>query len=553
MKTLASLVCFSLASSSLAAQVQVAQWNGENNGDAFGSRVVRVGDVDGDGRDDLAVSEPFWDGPSAANSGRVRVFSGATHALLWSSSVAVAGASFGAALASAGDFDSDGVPDLIVGSPFCSSCTGGRVYVLSGVNGGVLLQLNALVGDRNFGAAVACGQDLTGDGAPDILVGAPTFTGGPGFVRVYDGQTGAIVRTHTPSQPTYFHCGWDVEFLTDVNGDGVSEYVFSSNAGQGLVEAHDGATGALLWEREGAIDAPSGDQLGYDLVAISDQNFDGRTDLVATAPQEATTESFGQGYALVLDGRTGAEIARFGPAAQIFTHLGDAATVVEDIDGDGREDIALAAPLRSPRIRIFSVASPTAPRLTLDVALSLHMSLAYGDVSGDGLADLVVGASGVTFPTATPGEVRAFSLVPAPATYCEAEVNSLGCTPTIGSTGAASVSSAQPFVVSASNLLNQKTGLVFYGFAPQQTPFAGGSSCIAPPRRRTPHQFSGGAALPTQDCSGVVSLDFNAHIQSGVDPLLIAGRAVFAQVWSRDPADPSGTNLSDALAFPIGL
>ncbi|MBL8803549.1 MAG: hypothetical protein JNN27_16225, partial [Planctomycetes bacterium] len=52
-------------------------------------------------------------------------------------------------------------------------------------------------------------------------------------------------------------------------------------------------------------------------------------------------------------------------------------------------------------------------------------------------------------------------------------------------------------------------------------------------------------------CSGAFHYDLNARIQSGVDPQLAVGEEVFAQYWSRDPADASTTNLSNALAFNI--
>jgi hypothetical protein len=67
---------------------------------------------------------------------------------------------------------------------------------------------------------------------------------------------------------------------------------------------------------------------------------------------------------------------------------------------------------------------------------------------------------------------------------------------------------------------------------------------------RTLVQSSGGATSGN-DCSGTFSFDFNARIQSGIDPSLVTGREVFAQYWSRDPASPSTTSLSNALRFVI--
>jgi hypothetical protein len=40
-------------------------------------------------------------------------------------------------------------------------------------------------------------------------------------------------------------------------------------------------------------------------------------------------------------------------------------------------------------------------------------------------------------------------------------------------------------------------------------------------------------------------------IQSSADPLLVPGARCFAQFWSRDPASPSTTGLTDALSFWI--
>jgi hypothetical protein len=143
------------------------------------------------------------------------------------------------------------------------------------------------------------------------------------------------------------------------------------------------------------------------------------------------------------------------------------------------------------------------------------------------------------------------TIVRASTSYSDAETNSLGCTPAIAGLGTPSATSPSPFDVRATDLLNGKVGLCFYGYKPRRTPFQGGSMCITGPFQRTPLQGSGGSVPPADDCTGTFSLDFNARIQAGVDPLLVAGAQVYAQYWSRDPADPSTTNLTDALAFYV--
>jgi hypothetical protein len=96
-------------------------------------------------------------------------------------------------------------------------------------------------------------------------------------------------------------------------------------------------------------------------------------------------------------------------------------------------------------------------------------------------------------------------------------------------------------------VISNKSGLLFYGFAIHASAFHGGTLFVDPPLRRTPVQSSGGNA-PPDDCSGAFSYDFNARIQSGADPNLLAGVRVFAQYWSRDPAT---TNVTNAVEFSV--
>jgi hypothetical protein len=82
--------------------------------------------------------------------------------------------------------------------------------------------------------------------------------------------------------------------------------------------------------------------------------------------------------------------------------------------------------------------------------------------------------------------------------------------------------------------------------------FQAGWLCVAPPTIRTPLQNSLGNA-PPDDCSGTYAIDFNARIQSAVDPNLVVGTDVYCEYWSRDPAlgTLSPTSLSNAIHFAI--
>jgi hypothetical protein len=99
-------------------------------------------------------------------------------------------------------------------------------------------------------------------------------------------------------------------------------------------------------------------------------------------------------------------------------------------------------------------------------------------------------------------------------------------------------------------VISQKSGLLFYSHAPATKPFQGGTLCVKGPLKRLAPQNSGGSPNGA-DCSGAFAYDFNARIQSGLDPTLVAGAEVFAQFWSRDPQSPSQTSLSDAIRMLI--
>ncbi len=137
-----------------------------------------------------------------------------------------------------------------------------------------------------------------------------------------------------------------------------------------------------------------------------------------------------------------------------------------------------------------------------------------------------------------------------PSVFCAAKINSQLCLPAIGASGSASVTSPAAFHIGASELINQKTGLMFYGYGANSAPLQGGTLCCQSPIRRTATQFTGGASGVT-DCSGTFVFDMNARIRSGVDPALSAGATVAAQFYYRDPQDGWGTGLTDAVLFQI--
>jgi hypothetical protein len=158
---------------------------------------------------------------------------------------------------------------------------------------------------------------------------------------------------------------------------------------------------------------------------------------------------------------------------------------------------------------------------------------------------------GAQYLNQSTGSAFVYLLSTDPVVFCNAKPNSQGCLPAIAFSGTASLSSASPFLITASQILNSTNGILFYGFGSASIPFQGGTLCAGPPIRRTTLQNSGGTPPPALDCTGTYSFDMNAYAQSGADPIFGPGVEVSAQYWYRDPSDPTGfgTGLSDALGF----
>ena len=132
--------------------------------------------------------------------------------------------------------------------------------------------------------------------------------------------------------------------------------------------------------------------------------------------------------------------------------------------------------------------------------------------------------------------------------YCVGKTNSLGCVPMIGWSGEPTVSGPDDFFVTASMKLNNQPGVFFFGRSPASIPFQGATLCVNPPVIRSAVMNSGGNPPPS-DCSGTYSLHLS-HANMAANAML-PGDMLFGQFWSRDPGDPFGTSLSNAIHFAI--
>ena len=126
-----------LGATEASAQSLIHHVTGGVAGEQLGFAVATVPDVDGDGTADFASSSPT----GAAGFGIVRVFSGASGALLWSAQGPAAGSQFGQCVAGLRDVDGDGHGDVAVGAYFANffgAQGAGSVRILSGATGALV-------------------------------------------------------------------------------------------------------------------------------------------------------------------------------------------------------------------------------------------------------------------------------------------------------------------------------------------------------------------------------------------------------------------------------
>jgi hypothetical protein len=160
----------------------VFAWAVPDEWDGFRSRIACAGDANGDGVLDLLVSS------SVKGDGPVWVLSGRDGARLHTVDAGSGGVRFGSCLAGVGDVDGDGRDDFAAGATATGNAGAPRgsgfVTVYSGRNGSPLHTLEPAEHDDRFGACVAGGGDLDGDGTRDIAVagrrGVSTYSGRDG-------------------------------------------------------------------------------------------------------------------------------------------------------------------------------------------------------------------------------------------------------------------------------------------------------------------------------------------------------------------------------------
>jgi hypothetical protein len=386
----------------------------------FGAgQAVAIADVNGDGIKDLIVVEGEYDSYAygiygwtvfggSSLSGPINLSMGVSApSLLTDGSRGVAVYTYGGdssladGVVGAVDLDGDGFAGIVLAVPSYGYVdviwpTAMTQHVNGYVDATVLPAADHfLFYEYNTGVGAALATlDLNGDGIPDLAMGAPTWSGTQGAVVVLFGSSGAAATAFPTAATNVYGSniftgsegfvmnqsvpGTMGTFLAagDINGDGKADLVIGAPVSTGAHEvlvlfgrsASGWTSGVFSTSDLGASDAfrvvlPAG-EMPY-AVATADVNGDGATDLIIGVPY-GTTYNASTGYTY----NTGKVYVIFG---------GSALTGVSQLDLG-------ATPLTGSNG--FLAIGPSDVDYTY-----MGKSFAIGDVNGDGIPDIAIGAS----------------------------------------------------------------------------------------------------------------------------------------------------------------
>ncbi len=403
-------------------------WNagGGQAGMAFGWCVATAGDVNADGYSDVVIGAPLRNCPEK-NEGRAYVYLGSPSGLetsaAWQAEGDQESAQFGYSVAMAGDVNSDGYCDVVVGAPWYDDgqTDEGRAYIYHGSASG-LDATPAWIGQNDqagslLGFSVAPAGDVHGDGFSDVLIGAPYYD----LYQIDRGRATVAYGSATGIQYAGPIChgeqagdalGYCVATAGDTNGDGFNDILVAApwvDAGQideGQVYLYLGAGG--LPRLDSWLDGDQADaQFGHSVATAGDVNGDGYSDVLIGAPYrdgshtDAGRVYFYPGSATGLSPTSVWDVGG-GQAGMLF---GWTVATAGDVNGDGYSDVVIGAPLRDcpdpdeGRAYLY-LGSPNGPGASAAWQAEgdqEHARFGYsvataGDVNGDGYSDVLVGA-----------------------------------------------------------------------------------------------------------------------------------------------------------------
>jgi hypothetical protein len=379
---------------------------GWSNGSAL--RYVNVGrfdnDFNGDGYADAIVGAYGY----SSNQGRAYIYYGGA-SMDSTADITVSGPStnsyLGYSVASAGDVNSDGYADAIVGA-YSYGSGAGRAYIFYG---GPAMDSSAEVtlpgSGYRFGISVASAGDVNADGYADVIVGAEAYSTNTGQAYIYYGGSSmhtdpAVTMT---GQATQNYFGFSVASAGDFNGDGYADAIVGGHRyffGTGRAYIYYG--GSLMnHDADVIMDGEAGSQsFGYSVASAGDVNGDGYADAIVGGYHMQPGRAYIYYGGIDIELNPAANVTMLGESP--FDDYGVSVASAGDVNRDGYADALVGAPAwgsNNGRAYIYHGGpvmnnGADVPPLTGEAGDRLGVSVApAGDLNADGYPDVIVGAN----------------------------------------------------------------------------------------------------------------------------------------------------------------
>ena len=331
---------------------------GINQQNKFGNSVKNAGDINGDGISDVIIGSPYSD--SGINEGNAYVIFGGSGVTLSPFDISILNGSngfvitgtgvdneLGFSVSTAGDFNDDGIDDIIIGAPDLTN--GGKTIILFGTNTGFspsytpsdINGINGIIledtAQANFGYSVNYAGDVNTDGIADIIISSPTYdtSGFRNNGRTYvvfgnssvsnmnvsslDGSNGFIINGFLQDNAGL---QGSISNVGDVNNDTFDDIIMGfpsyevggSDVGRVCIiygknnlssfPAVIDLEGLSVSDGFSIIGEGTGGALGFSVGSAGDFNNDGIDDLVIGDPEKDVDEATNIGEAYLIHGRS---------------------------------------------------------------------------------------------------------------------------------------------------------------------------------------------------------------------------------------------------------
>ncbi len=402
---------------------------GAGSGDQAGTSVSGAGDVNGDGLMDLVIGATGAYGDSSVRTGESYVIFGKTDSdRVDLSGIGVTHSGFrivgidedddsGYSVSGAGDVNGDGFADLIIGARLADvdgSISAGESYVVFGKSDQDAVYLSEIgsthpgfridgihEGDYS-GWSVSGAGDVNGDGLSDIIIGASSASpdgisqAGESYVVFGKDDYTAVDLSLLGTSYLGFlikggysgeRSGNSVAGAGDVNGDGLGDLIIGANQAERGADVFVGKAYVVFGKTDSSlVDLASLGNGGYEILGIDEQdqtgfsvsgagdiNGDGLADIIIGSPGSDVGAILSAGESFVLFGKTDAntiDLAAFASDDGMrlqgtveYDDVGYSVSTAGDVDGDGVADIIVGAPSANSQAGetyvLFSPFTPT--------------------------------------------------------------------------------------------------------------------------------------------------------------------------------------------------